>query len=422
MTAKKNKKRQEVEAAIEIIIEEIEMYPCVAVGSNRIQELTGKTEDYMNDYFDKITGQAIDSYRIDRQLSIIIERMYEENLKLSEANLDPWANQQSFTKAFKTRFNVSPMKFIKSYDGEMLYKKINIKELYDKYEDEIAIKKSLIRRYKNNKIEAAKYILSLKPYHIKPLQSLVKDEDGSIEFMIENKYAQIELGKTDEFISYGTISSTYINEEKKLINKYYDLENPIKVDYIEIPSNEVYLMFGDRVLNKHTQYIGIRESLKEKILEGIDLKDIINKDTDPKSLTTLWEVRRDSSMSEHFLMPSDFINIRFKKIEKEILKCLIYQEQGIVKYFSLEELKDFIKYDYDNVIKPEKEIYIPACEDCEYLECESFDFDDCEHVKKLSKEDMEICLAEHKYVVLTMEKLCEVIINLINKGYIYLKN
>ncbi|UZW12835.1 AraC family transcriptional regulator [Clostridium pasteurianum] len=385
---------------VEKVVEYIEENYHSHISEEIIETITGKSSGYVRNEFKKVVNIPIDEYRIRRQLSLIIQEMKNINKKLNNSNLLPWNTQNSFSKVFKSNFGEPPMQFIKHYNEHKLQYKFNVKKFKVSYNSDIRIIEGLIRKL-GNKTNALIYILSLKPYILNPIDNLFAISGVNIkDILIKTRYAQ---GIKKNFFA-GKVPREFYNNHSKLLDKYYDMKKGISFNQFH---NE------DTVF--HKQYILVKKSIIHRILEYTKLDSIINDKTDPNNLVTLWyeDMRVEESKDGMIAMPNELIESGIGMMKWTILSELVFQEQGFVKYTTMEELRVSIKYDYCKPI----DVFKEYCEKCNYRNyCD--DDSDCLYIEELSEKEKKEFYDKPDHEVLTMERLCEEIKELFIVGLI----
>lgn len=81
-----------------------------------ISDNLGYNYDYISGLFKKITGQKLSDYFINRKLETTRFLLLENNIKISEiASIANYANTFIFSKAFKHKYGISPLKYKQQY-------------------------------------------------------------------------------------------------------------------------------------------------------------------------------------------------------------------------------------------------------------------------------------------------------------------
>lgn len=384
------------------LIEYIEENYHSNISNEVIEDITGKSSGYVRNEFKKIVNISVDEYRIRRQLTLIIQEMKNNNKKLNNSNLLPWNTENSFCKAFKSNFNEPPMQFIKNYNEYKLQPKFDIERFNDCYNRDTKTIEGLIRKF-DNKTNVLKYIFSLKPYKLNSIDSIFKFSGGDIKyFLIKARYAQ-EIKK--KFFA-GKVPKKFYNKHSKIIDKYYDTEKLISLK-----------QFDEKDISLPQGYILVKKSIINRILEKVELDTVINDKTDPKDVVTLWfdEIKSEPVKAGMISMPNDLVESGLGMMKWTILSELIVQEQGFVKYTTMEELRDRIQYDYCKPIN----IYSEYCESCKFKgDCDN-EYE-CQYIQELSEQEKDEFYDKPDHEVLTIERLCEEIKELFIEGLIYL--
>lgn len=319
---------------VKIVIEYIESNYHEGITNDIIEEITGKSAGYVRNEFKKIVELSLDEYRIKRELTLIITEIKEKDQKLSDSNLLPWATTSSFCDAFKNAYGQPPMQFIKDFNQHKLQPMFDIETYELSYSKDAKSIDALIRS-KGNKVDALRYILSLRPYYISGINSLFITEDNILDILIKFRYQQEIRDK-----SYvGSIPNDFIKQHKMILEKYYDLS--IKVSYFDKSK-----LFSDG-------YICVKASILKRLLYDDELDNIINTELVPVNLTTIWydQIKMDKLGDNIVAMPNELIDGKyFTNEEWAILHELVMQEEGHKRYNSIEELRNALVDDYSFAI------------------------------------------------------------------------
>ena len=98
-----------------------------------IKNITGYSYQYFNRRFKEIWNMTPQMYRKRRQLTLIALEIKINSSSIKGSDLSPWADNSTFSKAFKREFNMTPSQYIKGGDFD-LQEKIKIPpELYVDY-------------------------------------------------------------------------------------------------------------------------------------------------------------------------------------------------------------------------------------------------------------------------------------------------
>ena len=90
-----------------------------------IKNITGYSYQYFNRRFKEIWNMTPQMYRKRRQLTLIALEIKNKAASIKGSDLSPWADDSTFSKAFKREFNMTPSQYIKGGDFD-LQEKIKI--------------------------------------------------------------------------------------------------------------------------------------------------------------------------------------------------------------------------------------------------------------------------------------------------------
>ena len=91
----------------------------------KIINITGYSYQHFNRCFKEICNMTIQTYRRRRQLTLIALEIKNKSGSIKGSDLSPWADNSTFSKAFKREFNMTPSRYIKGGDFD-LQEKIKI--------------------------------------------------------------------------------------------------------------------------------------------------------------------------------------------------------------------------------------------------------------------------------------------------------
>lgn len=174
---------------VEQIVNYIDNYNTI-VDDECLINITSMSPGYVRNEFKKVVGISLNKYRIRRQLTKIIEQAKVSGCKISECDLEPWGTVNSFYKAFKKEYKVSPSEFLKQYDESKLQEKENISIKISQYGHEEKIIDSLFGKYGGNK-DTLVFLLSLEPYQFSIIDKIATlSFDVCYERLINSKYGE----------------------------------------------------------------------------------------------------------------------------------------------------------------------------------------------------------------------------------------
>lgn len=319
---------------VKSVIDYIELNCHTGITNDIIEEITGNASGYVRNEFKKIVDLSLDEYRIRRELSLIIDEIKENNLKLCDSNLLPWATASGFSDTFKKVYGISPMQFIKNFDQNELQPMFDI----DKYEllhnDANKIVEALVRS-KGNRNNAIKYILSLRPYLVSGINNLFISEDNIVDILIKGRYSEDIRDRNHS----GEIPQDYIKQHKILLEKYYDLT--MKRCYFNNSP-----LFADG-------YVCVKANIVRMLLNDDELNNIINAEFAPCNLTTIWhdQIKMENLKDNLVAMPNELINgMYFNNEEWAVLHELVMQEEGFKRHGNIEDLRNTLVEDYSFAI------------------------------------------------------------------------
>lgn len=367
-----------------------------------IEEITGFSAGYVRNEFKKIINIPIDEYRAKRQLALIIKEIQELNCDLKNSNLLPWSNENSFTKAFKEKYGITPKRFVKNYQDNVLQARIDVSEKELSYNNDVQTIESLERKLGSKK-NALLYIFSLKPYALNGIDLMFALSGVNIkEILIKRKYEQ-SIGMK---LFNGVVPKDSYSNQSKLLETFYDLRI-LRTLIEQFDSNNDI----DKVLSN--KYIVVKNNLKKILLESIGLENIINDSTNPCDLLTLWyeDVKLEKVRDDMIYMPNELIDANLSMMKSLILQELVIQEQGLKDYNSMEDLRSELEFDFNKPINEE-------CNKCKYKN-KCTDDSDCLHYESLNESEREEYFNKPGYEILTIESLCKEIKELIIDGLLY---
>lgn len=324
----------------------------------------------------------------------------------------PWKNEDSFRIAFKDKYIVTPNNLIKNYNTDVLQQKNEIKEIKTSYENDTKIIEILIRKF-GNKRNALIYVLSLKSYLICSDNYLICSDNCFFVSDIANKNVVIRRKHAlliKKKILAGELTKCFPNKRNKFLEMLlYD------TNIAQMLSTQVHDDYYSRKTPLNKKYIVVKDSIKNRLLESIELKDIINENINPSYIVTLWydEFKSRDFKDGIVYVPTELIH-SIPDLKNQILFELLFQEQGYKHYNSIKELAEYLIYDIDKPIK--------SCIKCiDSNKCENYSHR-CLCIKSLNKYDREDYLVNQywDYYSLSVKSLCDEIIKLILDGLLYL--
>lgn len=78
-----------------------------------IKNITGYSYQYFNRRFKEIWNMTPQVYRKRRQLTLIALEIKSKSGSIKGSDLSPWADDNTFSKAFKREFDITPSEYIK---------------------------------------------------------------------------------------------------------------------------------------------------------------------------------------------------------------------------------------------------------------------------------------------------------------------
>lgn len=392
---------------IEKVIEYIEVNNCV-LENDRITNITGKSAGYIRNEFKKVTGISLDKYRIRRQLSIIIKNVKKSAGTISSHDLSPWGSRNSFNKAFKNEFNLSPSDFIKRFDEEQLQSKFDVNFAKNQYDNESRLIEGLTRKY-GSESRALLFLLTLEPYELELISKLfVNSYDQLIYNLIRLKYAN-QIG--ERFFS-GEIPKDFVMKNCIRIQNYYNKFQGFTIKKDKGTLQKDNILMQNILIN---DYFISNRSLLEKLISKVDFPNLLYNEVSPTDLRTIWYERcRGEGV---ILLPNELISSSLNTKEYHFLHELLIIEQGHKIPNTWEALVEIIKYDYDKFIDHQELL----CVNCKYKkECDKDD--DCRLFEEMSEEEQNEYISKPDWEQLSLKKLMEDIVMLLKKGYLYVEN
>ena len=237
----------------------------------------------------------------------------------------PWKNEDSFRIAFKDKYIVTPNNLIKNYNTDVLQQKNEIKEIKTSYENDTKIIEILIRKF-GNKRNALIYVLSLKSYLICSDNYLICSDNCFFVSDIANKNVVIRRKHAlliKKKILAGELTKCFPNKRNKFLEMLlYD------TNIAQMLSTQVHDDYYSRKTPLNKKYIVVKDSIKNRLLESIELKDIINENINPSYIVTLWydEFKSRDFKDGIVYVPTELIH-SIPDLKNQILFEL-FQEQG----------------------------------------------------------------------------------------------
>lgn len=387
------------------IIEYIEDNYNSSLSKEVIEETTGMSEGYFRNEFKKVVKIPLDKYRIRRELTLIIDDIINSGLPINQNNILPWTATNSFYKAFKSEFKMTPNEYIKKYkDIDKLQSKVDLKM----YEEDEALIKELT--YTNgSEINALRYLLTLKPYLREGFSMLFcTTYDEMYERLIKKRYGY-SLGKR---FYIGDIPKNYYKKYLSELKKYYCIEKGV---FFDTNSDDSYMNFIPNI--PRYLYIIVKRSIIRKLFEKINIEEFIDS-IKLNEIKTIWyefskfEKIHDGSIA----MPNELIEAtNLSEMKRQLLEKLVVQEQGVKNYDLLENLRKDIEYNYDKHINNFKDL----CNLCGYKEECKID-EECRYLDEMSEDEEKEFYNKPDYEVLKIEELKKELLELMLMGIVYL--
>lgn len=381
-----------------------------SLNDDTIESITGMSAGHVRNIFKRVVRMSVDKYRIRRQLSIVIEHIKKNNLKVNECDPAPWESTKGFSRAFKKEFNISPSEFILHYNKNILQMKVDVEKKAMEY---ISLNKkcdSLTRKY-GSKSRALLYLLSLEPYQFDySYRIFVYSFETCILGLIYSKYAVIK----GEY-KIGEIPKKFINDNSNNLKKNYNQLNGVNLERIEsltvIPKRPMQDI-------QSYDYIISNRNIIEQLCYDVNIEKVILNELSPRKLRTLWykEIISKNIEAGRICLPD---SLDIQNISPKIywyLYRLLFNEQAVYILNTWDELRERIMFDYDQEINKQEIL----CSKCMFKK-DCGNEDECQYFDEMSEEEKDIEFSKPDYVELTNEKLIKDIAALLKQGLIYIE-
>ena len=334
-------------------------------------EYEDEDERFIDDYEDNNYGDDFEDFNIENNEEIIIDISQETELSRQNLNkdeiLEDFKNNRE--KIFNEIENDLPtihkllnLKLIKRLIYDILchdsIKIFELEKIFGNYEHLVYIYETLCMEYYfNNQENLQNEILKKKLKNYLLIVPSKENENKSNPWIISYINKCILISDTN-IINYEkylqNFDITKLNNEKKLINKYFNLYNNIAYDKLlflsnhfdKISNKEYFIKIFFNALSNISQNVSLKNQTEK--LEGEDIISFSDERNEADKFVLLFLSKIMNILYDYYININDLNSINNKIYEKSILSSNIHKIMKVLIEEKVDLIEQIDDYDYDD--------------------------------------------------------------------------